>query len=79
MQALRAAHRYIGAQAATGYDLSPAAEWLLDNFHLIGAQLDAVHEVLPDLAATRDQTRHAIERLARRSGRADRNRSARPA
>ena len=47
VQALRAAHRYIGAQAATGYDLSPAAEWLLDNFHLIEAQLDAVHEGLP--------------------------------
>ena len=36
---LREAHRYIGAQATTGYDVSPAAEWLLDNFHLIEAQL----------------------------------------
>ena len=44
---LRRAHRYIGAQAATGYDISPAAEWLLDNFHLIEAQLKAVHDGLP--------------------------------
>ena len=36
---LREAHRYIGQQATTGYDVSPAAEWLLDNFHLIEAQL----------------------------------------
>ncbi|MFZ2986480.1 MAG: carbohydrate-binding protein, partial [Ideonella sp.] len=45
--ALREAHRYIGAQAATGYDISPAAEWLLDNFHLIDAQLKEIHEGLP--------------------------------
>ena len=44
---LRQAHRYIAAQAATGYDVSPAAEWLLDNFHLIETQLDAIHEGLP--------------------------------
>ena len=35
IRTLREAHRYIGLQAATGYDVSPAAEWLLDNFHLI--------------------------------------------
>ena len=44
---LREANRYIGLQAATGYDTSPAAKWLLDNFHLIEAQLHAVHEGLP--------------------------------
>ena len=44
---LREAHAYIGVQAATGYDISPAAEWLLDNFHLIEAQLKEVHEGLP--------------------------------
>jgi cyclic beta-1,2-glucan synthetase len=44
---LREAHRYIGAQASTGYDISPAAEWLLDNFHLIEAQLKEIHEGLP--------------------------------
>ena len=41
------AHRYIGLQAATGYDISPAAEWLLDNFHLIEAQLEEVRAGLP--------------------------------
>lgn len=45
--ALREAHAYIGRQASTGYDISPAAEWLLDNFHLIEAQLKEVHEGLP--------------------------------
>jgi len=44
---LREAHAYIGAHAATGYDISPAAEWLLDNFHLVEAQLREVHEGLP--------------------------------
>ncbi|HET6787471.1 MAG TPA: hypothetical protein VFH49_05900, partial [Aquabacterium sp.] len=47
IQALRAAHQYIGTQAATGYDISPAGEWLLDNFHLIEAQLREIHEGLP--------------------------------
>ncbi len=45
--ALRQAHAYIGGQAATGYDISPAAEWLLDNFHLIEAQIEQVREGLP--------------------------------
>ena len=44
---LREAHRYIGTQASTGYDISPAAEWLLDNFHLIEAQLKEIHDGLP--------------------------------
>jgi cyclic beta-1,2-glucan synthetase len=47
IQMLRDAHRYIGEQAATGYDISPAAEWLLDNFHLIEAQLKEIREGLP--------------------------------
>ncbi len=44
---LRLAHEAIGSQAATGYDVSPAALWLLDNFHLIEAQLLAIREGLP--------------------------------
>lgn len=44
---LREAHRYIGAQARTGYDITPAAEWLLDNFHTVEAQLKEIHEGLP--------------------------------
>jgi cyclic beta-1,2-glucan synthetase len=47
IRTLREAHQYIGVQAATGYDISPAAEWLLDNFHLIEAQLKEVREGLP--------------------------------
>ena len=47
IDSLREAHRYIGLQASTGYDISPAAEWLLDNFHLIEAQLKEIHEGLP--------------------------------
>ena len=47
IQVLREAHRYIGIQASTGYDISPAAEWLLDNFHLIEAQLKEIHDGLP--------------------------------
>jgi cyclic beta-1,2-glucan synthetase len=44
---LNQAHAYIGEQASTGYDISPAAEWLLENFHLIEAQLKEIHEGLP--------------------------------
>lgn len=47
IRVLREAHHYIGDQAGTGYDLSPAAEWLLDNFHLIEAQLKEIHDGLP--------------------------------
>jgi cyclic beta-1,2-glucan synthetase len=43
----REAYHYIGVQATTGYDISPAAEWLRDNFHLIEAQLKQIHEGLP--------------------------------
>ena len=44
---LEEAQRYIGEQANSGYDISPAAEWLLDNFHVIQAQLKEIHEGLP--------------------------------
>ncbi len=44
---LREAQAFIGAHAASGYQVSPAAEWLLDNFHLIEAQLDEIHAGLP--------------------------------
>ncbi len=44
---LRDAHRGIEDQAAGGQDAGPAAQWLLDNFHLIDAQLKTVVEALP--------------------------------
>ncbi len=45
--ALREAHFYIGVQASTGYDISPAGEWLMDNFHLIESQLAEISAGLP--------------------------------
>ena len=47
IRTLREAQRYIGSQARTGYQVSPAAEWLLDNFHLIEGQLKEINEGLP--------------------------------
>ena len=47
IRTLRAAHQYISDQADCGHDLSPAAEWLVDNFHLIEAQLREIHDGLP--------------------------------
>jgi cyclic beta-1,2-glucan synthetase len=44
---LREAHRYIGQQERAGQHVSPAGEWLLDNFHIVGAQLKEIHEGLP--------------------------------
>ncbi len=44
---LREAHHYIGAQATTGHDVSTAAEWLLDNFHVVEAQLREIRQGLP--------------------------------
>ena len=43
LAALREAHHYIGVLAKTGYDISPAAEWLLDNFQLIEVQLNEIN------------------------------------
>ncbi|MEO6897919.1 MAG: glucoamylase family protein [Caldimonas sp.] len=47
IRVLREAQRYIGRQATAGHEVSPAAEWLLDNFHLIEAQLREIREGLP--------------------------------
>ena len=44
---LRQAHQVLLVQASADDDLSPASQWLLDNFHLIEAQLLAIHEGLP--------------------------------
>ena len=68
MFVLRQAHSYIGSQAATGYDISPAAEWLLDNFHLIEAQVKEIHDGLPrrfflDLPVLRDEPLKGLPRI----------------
>ncbi|BAL97109.1 GH36-type glycosyl hydrolase domain-containing protein [Rubrivivax gelatinosus] len=44
---LRRAYAAIAAQAAAGDEPGPAALWLLDNFYLIDAQLEAIHDGLP--------------------------------
>ncbi|MBC7973903.1 MAG: hypothetical protein H7138_02880, partial [Myxococcales bacterium] len=65
---LREAQRYIGRQATTGYEVSPAAEWLLDNFHLIEAQLREIKDGLPrqyfrDLPVLLDQPLVGLPRI----------------
>jgi cyclic beta-1,2-glucan synthetase len=44
---LREAYQVLLAQTSGGDDVSPASLWLLDNFHLIDAQLLTIHEGLP--------------------------------
>ncbi|OYU46181.1 MAG: carbohydrate-binding protein, partial [Burkholderiales bacterium PBB4] len=44
---LRESFEYISAQANAGYDISPAAEWLIENFHLLEAQFKEISEGLP--------------------------------
>ena len=65
---LREAHRYLGDQANTGYDVSPSAEWLLDNFHLIEVQLREIHDGLPrryfrDLPVLQDEPLVGLPRV----------------
>jgi cyclic beta-1,2-glucan synthetase len=68
IRTLREAQQYIGAQARTGYQVSPAAEWLLDNFHLIESQLKEIHEGLPrryfrDLPVLIDEPLRGLPRI----------------
>ena len=45
--ALRQAYDYIATISHNGQYVTPAAEWLLDNFHLVEAQLQQIHEGVP--------------------------------
>ncbi|MBK9061972.1 MAG: carbohydrate-binding protein [Acidobacteria bacterium] len=47
LRVLRAAYRSLAGDAARGAPLPPAAEWLLDNFHLIESEARAVRHDLP--------------------------------
>lgn len=47
VSALRQVHAHIARQARDEQEVGPAAAWLLDNFHLIDAQLQAIHQGLP--------------------------------
>ncbi len=44
---LLASYRKIAAAAAEGRPITPAAEWLLDNYHLIEEQIREIREDLP--------------------------------
>jgi cyclic beta-1,2-glucan synthetase len=44
---LLAAYRSTGAAARAGRPITPAAEWLLDNYHLVEAQIRQIHQDLP--------------------------------
>ncbi|MDW5443660.1 GH36-type glycosyl hydrolase domain-containing protein [Polaromonas sp. SM01] len=47
IHALRQAYDYIALTSRSGHYVTPAAEWLLDNFHLIEAQLQQIQEGVP--------------------------------
>ncbi|KQP35855.1 GH36-type glycosyl hydrolase domain-containing protein [Pseudorhodoferax sp. Leaf274] len=47
LAALRSAFDYIALTSQNGHYISPAAEWLLDNFHLVEAQLQQIREGVP--------------------------------
>ena len=45
--ALRQSYDYIATISKNGQYVTPAAQWLLDNFHLVEAQLQQINEGLP--------------------------------
>ena len=47
LESLRNAFDYIALISLSGRYVSPAAEWLLDNFHLVEAQLQQIHDGVP--------------------------------
>ncbi|MGI4778466.1 MAG: GH36-type glycosyl hydrolase domain-containing protein [Janthinobacterium lividum] len=47
LASLRKAFDYVALMAQSGRYVSPAAEWLLDNFHLVEAQLQQIREGVP--------------------------------
>ena len=47
LASLRGAFDYIALISRSGRYVSPAAEWLLDNFHLVEAQLQQIREGVP--------------------------------
>ena len=44
---LRQAYDYVATISQSGQYVTPAAEWLLDNFHLVEAQLQQIQEGVP--------------------------------
>lgn len=47
IKALRLAYDYIAVTSQSGHFVTPAAEWLLDNFYLIEAQLQQIQDGVP--------------------------------
>ena len=47
LHALRRAYDQIALSSRFGHYVTPAAEWLLDNFHLVEAQLEQIREGVP--------------------------------
>ncbi|MEO8387438.1 glucoamylase family protein, partial [Polaromonas sp.] len=45
--AIRLAYDYIALTSRSGHYVTPAAEWLLDNFHLVEAQLQQIQDGVP--------------------------------
>src|SRR4051795_12667069 len=65
VRVLRGAYRTLADDVRTGQFVSAAAEWLLDNFHLVTAEIRDIHQHLPGTyyrqlptLASRDQARH---------------------
>jgi cyclic beta-1,2-glucan synthetase len=68
VRVLREAHRYLGSQARAGQHISPAGEWLLDNFHVVLGQVKEIHEGMPrryfrDLPVLVDQHLAGLPRI----------------
>jgi len=47
VRVLRAAYRTLADDVRTGQFVGPAAEWLLDNFHLVAAEISDIRRNLP--------------------------------
>ncbi|OFW29186.1 MAG: carbohydrate-binding protein [Acidobacteria bacterium RIFCSPLOWO2_02_FULL_65_29] len=63
---LRDAYRTLADDVRTGQFVTPAAEWLLDNFHLVTSEIRDIHQHLPrsyyrelPTLASREQVGHA--------------------
>ena len=82
---LRHAYRILAEDVRTGQPVTSAAEWLLDNFHLVTSEIRDIHRHLPGTyyrqlptLASRDQAGHtriyamAVELLRHNDSRIDR-------
>lgn len=47
IRVLREAHAYIALQESAGHHVSPAGDWLMDNFSVVMAQVKEIHDGLP--------------------------------